>query len=125
MPTQILVLVVEDEELARLIIVEALHDAGFETMQAEHAEAALTILQIHAFRVHVLFTDVQMPGSMDGLALAHHTRTRWPHIALLITSARPELHRTTLPERSRVSAKPYRHLNVIRHIREMTAVAGP
>jgi two-component system, response regulator PdtaR len=123
MPDQILVLVAEDEELVRFVIVEALHDEGFEVIDVEDAEAALGILQIHATRVHVLFTDIQMPGAMDGLALAHHTAKRWPKIALLITSARPAPERTKLPEKAIFLAKPYRHQHVIRHIRELVAAA--
>jgi CheY-like chemotaxis protein len=84
MPDQILVLVAEDEELVRLVVTEVLRDAGFEVIEAEHAEAALSVLEQHAARVHVLFTDIQMPGAMDGLALAHHTSQNWPEIALLI-----------------------------------------
>jgi CheY-like chemotaxis protein len=72
MPDQTFVLVAEDEELVRSVIVEALLDEGFEVMEAEHAEAALIVLEGHAHRIHVLFTDIQMPGTMDGLALAHH-----------------------------------------------------
>jgi CheY-like chemotaxis protein len=88
MPDQILVLVAEDEALVRFVIVDALEDAGFDVIEAEHAEAALGVLQIHAARIHVLFTDIHMPGAMDGLALAHHAATRWPKIALLLTSGR-------------------------------------
>ena len=123
MPDQILVLVAEDEDLVRLVIADALEDAGFEVMEAEHAEAALGVLQIHAARIHVLFTDIQMPGAIDGLALAHHTAKHWPKIALLITSARPRPHHSRLPENSRFLAKPYRHHHVIRHIRELAAAA--
>ena len=54
------------------------------------AEAALIVLESHARRIHVLFTDIQMPGTMDGLALAHHTSKHWPWIGLLVTSARPQ-----------------------------------
>ena len=108
MPGQILVLVAEDEELVRLVIVEALEDAGFEVIEAGHADAALGVLQIHSARIHVLFTDIQMPGAMDGLALAHHTAKNWPKIALLITSARPRPDRASLPRKSRFLAKPYR-----------------
>jgi two-component system, response regulator PdtaR len=89
MPDPILVLVAEDEELVRLVVVDALEDAGFEVIEAGHAEAALGILQIHAARIHVLFTDIHMPGTMDGLALCHHTAKNWPKIALLLTSAHP------------------------------------
>ena len=122
MPDQILVLVAEDEETVRLVIVDALEDAGFGVMQVEHAEAALGILHIHAARIHVLFTDIQMPGAMDGLALAHHTSKHWPNIALLITSARPLPHQSEFPEKGRFLAKPYRHHHVIRHIRELAEV---
>jgi CheY-like chemotaxis protein len=78
MPDQTFVLVAEDEELVRLVIVQALLDEGFEVMEAEHAEAALIVLGSHGRRIHVLFTDIQMPGTMDGLALAHHTSKHWP-----------------------------------------------
>jgi CheY-like chemotaxis protein len=123
MPGQIMVLVAEDEELVRLVIVEALEDEGFDVIEAEHAEAALGVLQIHAARVHVLFTDIHMPGAMDGLALAHHTAKNWPNIALLLTSAHPRPHRGKLPEKCRFLAKPYRHDHVFRHIRELAAAA--
>lgn len=73
MPDQILVLVAEDEELVRLVITEAFRDVGLEVMEAEHAAAALHVLEQHSARIHVLFTDIQILGPMDGLALAHHT----------------------------------------------------
>jgi CheY-like chemotaxis protein len=101
MPDQIFVLVAEDEELVRVIIIDALEDEGFEVMEAEHADAALDILQAHAARIHVLFTDFHMPGAMDGLALAHHAAKHWPNIALLITSARPRPHQSEFPEKNR------------------------
>ena len=123
MADRIFVLVAEDEELVRMVIVEVLEDEGFEVMHVEHAEAALGILETHGHRVHVLFTDIQMPGDMDGIALAHHTAKNWPHIALLITSARPRPHQSTLPKKSRFLAKPYRHHHVIRHIQELAAAA--
>ena len=117
------ILVAEDEAMLRLITVEVLQDAGFEVFEAEHAEAALGVLQIHAARIHVLFTDIHMPGTMDGLALAHHAAKNWPKIALLLTSARPRPHQRKLPAKSRFLAKPYQHDHVFRHIRELAAVA--
>jgi two-component system, response regulator PdtaR len=123
MSDEIFVLVAEDEELVRMVIVDVLEDEGFEVMHVEHAEAALEILQVHGDRVHVLFTDIQMPGAMDGVALAHHTAENWPKIALLITSARPRPHPSKLPAKSRFLAKPYRHHQVIRHIQELAAAA--
>jgi CheY-like chemotaxis protein len=113
MPDRILVLVAEDEEPVRLVIVDALEDAGFEVIEAEHAEA----------RVHVLFTDIHMPGAMDRLALAHHSAKNWPKIALLLTSARSLPHQRSLPEKCRFLAKPYWHAQVIYHIRELAAAA--
>jgi two-component system, response regulator PdtaR len=121
MTDQILVLVAEDEEVVRFVLVEALQDAGFAVIEVEHAEAALNVLEIHNARIHVLFTDIQMPGSMDGLALAHLTARNWPNIALLITSARPRPDQARLPMKSRFVAKPYRHHQVIRHIRDLAA----
>jgi two-component system, response regulator PdtaR len=123
MPDQTFVLVAEDEELVRLVIVQALLDEGFEVMEVEHAEAALIVLESHGRRIHVLFTDIQMPGAMDGLALAHHTSKHWPWIGLLVTSARPHPDQTAFPEQSRFVAKPYQHRDVIRHIHELAAAA--
>jgi two-component system, response regulator PdtaR len=124
MPDEILVLVAEDEELVRFLIAEALRDEGIEVMEVGHAQAALDTLQQHAVRIHVLFTDIQMPGPMDGLALAHHTSKNWPWIGLLITSARPPPHRTVFfPAKGRFVMKPYRHSQVVRHIRELAAAA--
>jgi CheY-like chemotaxis protein len=68
-----------------------------------------------------LFTDIHMPGTMDGLALAHHTPKHWPWIGLLVTSARPHPDHTVFPEQSRFVAKPYQHRDVICHIRELAA----
>jgi DNA-binding LytR/AlgR family response regulator len=83
----------------------------------------LIVLDSHALRIHVLFTDIQMPGTIDGLALAHHTSKHWPWIGLLITSARPRPDRAAFPEESRFLAKPYQHRHVIHHIRELAAAA--
>jgi CheY-like chemotaxis protein len=123
MPEQIIVLVAEDEELVRLVIVETLEEAGFEVIEAEHAAAALGVLEIHAARINVLFSDIHMPGAMDGLALAHHAAKNWPSIALLLTSARPPPPPSGLPAQCRFLAKPYKHAHVIRHIRELAAAA--
>ena len=89
MPDQTFVLVAEDEELVRLVIAQALRDEGFEVMEVEHAAAALIVLESQARRIHVLFTDIQMPGTIDGLALAHHTSKHWPWIGLLLPRLGP------------------------------------
>ncbi|MDQ2736767.1 MAG: response regulator [Pseudomonadota bacterium] len=119
MPSHIVVVVAEDEALLRMATAEVLRDEGFEVMEAEHAEDALRILQAKAAVVHVLFTDIHMPGTMDGLALAHHTAGRWPWVALLITSGRARLDSAVLPSKSRFLTKPYSHHRVVTHIREL------
>jgi CheY-like chemotaxis protein len=120
MPAPIAIVVAEDEVLTRIAIADTLRDEGFDVMEAQHAEEALGILGDRAAAIHILFTDIHMPGAMDGLALAHHTKRNWPWIALLIASgvARPEA--ADMPENSRFLAKPYDHRHVIQHIQEMT-----
>ncbi len=122
MPRSIVVVLAEDEPLIRLAAAQALQAEGFDVMEAGHAEDALTILATHAADIHVLFTDVQMPGTMDGVALAHHTARSWPWIGLLIASGGPQLDRA-LPTASRFLAKPYDHDHVASHIRELAAAS--
>src|SRR3981189_542571 len=71
------VLVVEGGWVLRLVAVELVEDAGFQALSAANADEALSILETRG-DVWLLFTDVQMPGSMDGLSLAHPVRDRWP-----------------------------------------------
>jgi CheY-like chemotaxis protein len=116
-----MIVVAEDEEAIRVIVCQALTDAGFIVVEAGHADEAAILLRAHAPAVHALFTDIHMPGSMDGLALAHMSRCNWPWIALLIASgqARPPMHE--LPEGSRFLPKPYHPDHVVDHLREMLA----
>ena len=118
-----MVVVVEDELLIRMAVVEILSEAGFLVLEAEHAEKALAILKIEAHGVHVLFTDVRMPGEMDVVALSHHVKANWPWISLLVTSAHASLTEEDLPPGSRFITKPYHHAHVIDHVRELAAAA--
>ena len=113
------VVVVEDEVDIRLVVAEALADAGFDVHEAEHAEEAVSILRDRASGIHALFTDMNMPGAMDGLALAHHSRSNWPWIVLLIASGRPGPSLEHMPSASRFLPKPYHPDHVITHLREM------
>jgi CheY-like chemotaxis protein len=101
------VLVVEDEALIRMLAADSLADNGFTVLEAGDAAEALRILEEHD-EVDVLFTDVNMPGPMDGLALAGLVHDRSPDLGLVITSGRgtPDLER--LPPTSIYLAKPYR-----------------
>jgi CheY-like chemotaxis protein len=100
------ILVVEDEILVRLTAVAIAEDAGFEVLSATTADEALSVLEARA-DVRLVFTDVQMPGSMDGLRLAHALRDRWPPVELIVTSGRCHIRANDLPDRGRFIAKPY------------------
>jgi len=114
-----LVIVVEDEPLIRRFIVEILNDEKFEVFCAQHAADALKLIDVHASRISVLFTDIDMPGSMNGLQLANHVQGRWPWIAILITSGKQRPLATEMPHSGRFLAKPYAHTSMIRHVREL------
>src|SRR4051812_36346965 len=92
------VLVLEDELLVRMAVCSALADAGFAVVGAHDADWALTYIRDHARDISALFTDVHVPGSMDGLALAHLSQRTWPWISLLIASARAQPQPHQLPQ---------------------------
>jgi two-component system, response regulator PdtaR len=81
------VLLVEDEVLIRLMLAEELRAQGLQVVEASNAQEALTVLD-STLPVHLLFTDVRMPGEMDGVALARTARQRFPRLKLVITSSR-------------------------------------
>jgi DNA-binding NtrC family response regulator len=101
------VVIAEDEVLLRTLAVEDLEDAGFRTFAAENAVAALDICKSRHEMIDVLFTDIRMPGSMDGLELAHRVHERWPDIAIIIVSGNIFVSRDELPEGARFLPKPY------------------
>ena len=81
-------LVVDDEPLIRMLASEAFADAGFRVLEAGHAAEALLVFAAQS-RIHVLFTDVNMPGEMDGIGLAEHLNRVAPEVHIVITSALP------------------------------------
>jgi CheY-like chemotaxis protein len=101
------IVIAEDEFLIRMAAAGALADAGFDVTEAENAEDVLAILAGQAAGFRLLFTDVQMPGAMDGLALSHHIRLTWPHIGLVIASGNARPHPAALPAGSIFLPKPY------------------
>lgn len=104
--TRPLVLVVEDEILMRWTVAEALQEAGFDVVEAGSAIEAISILEKRA-DIHAVFTDIQMPGSIDGLKLAHLISFRWPPIRIIATSGQLKLRDDDLPEGGRYLQKPY------------------
>ena len=115
----IVVVVAEDEDLLRRLAVNALSKEGFVAIEAGHATAALDICKSRADEVDVLFTDIRMPGSMDGLELAHRVRERWPWIAVLIASGNVFVSADELPAGARFLPKPYRMQRVVELIHEL------
>jgi len=111
------VLVVEDEGLIRMSLVEDLLDAGFKVFEASSADAALKVLDVHP-EIDALFSDIDMPGSLDGLQLAKIVYQSRPEIAILLTSGYLKVARTELPPNSLFLSKPYDVNDVINHIRE-------
>jgi CheY-like chemotaxis protein len=105
-PPRPVVLLVEDELFVRIATADALMDAGFEVIETANAQAAQEVLK-HRTDIRVVFTDVQMPGSMNGLELACLVRREWPHISVVITSGHLRPESGHLPEETVFIAKPY------------------
>ncbi|MBK3666100.1 response regulator [Bradyrhizobium diazoefficiens] len=100
------VLVVEDEPLLRQAAVLTIEDAGFDALEAGTGSEAISILEKRS-DTWVVFTDVQIPGSIDGLQLAHLIRVRWPPIKIIATSGQLRLREDDLPVGGRYLHKPY------------------
>ena len=116
-----IVLVAEDEPLIRMMAAEELGDAGFEVIEAQHATEAIRILKGMAEKVRVLFTDVHMPGTMDGLGLAEYVHLHWPWIVLLVTSGRDRLQKSDIPDDGKFIPKPYTPQQMAEKVRALAA----
>jgi CheY-like chemotaxis protein len=113
---------VTDEFLIRLDSAKTIEHAGFEVIQAANADEAIAILTARP-DIHVVFTHIQMPGSMDGLKLARFVRDRWPPIKIIATSGRVVVAEDDLPASSVFLPKPYRGAEVVETLRELTGAA--
>jgi CheY-like chemotaxis protein len=116
------ILIVEYEFLLRLDSAETIEHAGFEVIQAANADEAIAILNARP-DIHVVFTDIQMPGSMDGLRLARFVRNRWPPIKIVATSGQVVASAGDLPAGSVFLPKPYRGAEVVATLRELTGAS--
>lgn len=120
MPSNISVLVIEDEALIRMDVADQLRDEGYVVYEAGDAREAILILEQQP-DVRLIFTDVDMPGSMDGLALAAAVRDRWPPVRIIVTSGHRIIDIADLPDGSVFFSKPYRHAEVVNSMRELLA----
>jgi CheY-like chemotaxis protein len=117
------VLVVEDDILIRMNAADTVRDFGFEVVEAADADEAIKVLEDNP-DISVVFTDIQMPGSMDGLRLAAVIRNRWPPVALLVTSGQISPHGGDLPAGVSFLHKPYRPHQLKSHLDTLTLAGG-
>lgn len=111
------VLVVDDEPLIRLGLVSLVGDWGYEALEA--VDAADAIFHLERNDIAFVITDVDMPGSMDGIALARYIARRWPPIKLIVVSGKVSLNETDLPVGARFIAKPYRDDVLLAAVQEL------
>src|ERR1700752_217781 len=114
------VLVVEDEMILRMRAVNIVEDAGFNPVEAVNADQAIAILESRS-DIALLFTDIQMPGSIDGSKLAHAVHDRWPSIKIILVSGQVKPSDAEKPENSRFFGKP---LAVEQMVAELQAMVG-
>ncbi len=119
MPSAI-ILVVEDEPLLRMAAIDMVESAGFTAMEAADATQAVEILQSRT-DISIVFTDIDMPGGIDGLRLAAAIRNRWPPIHVIITSGHTKPPRGSLPSDMVFFSKPYRENEVVATMMRMAA----
>jgi CheY-like chemotaxis protein len=112
------ILVVEDEMLLRMRAVDMVEDAGYTSVEAVDADEAVAILESRS-DIALVMTDVQMPGSMDGLKLAHTVHERWPPIRIILVSGQLKLSSTEIPADSRFFGKPLEAAEMIAQMQKM------
>jgi two-component system, response regulator PdtaR len=117
---RVAVLVVEDEHLIRMDTASSLESLGFTVYEAANAADAIRCLEVHN-EIRLIFTDVNMPGSMDGVALAHYVRTRWPPVKIMVTSGYKRIPDSDLPTAALFVAKPYYPKNIANQMSELIA----
>jgi YesN/AraC family two-component response regulator len=111
------VLIVEDDPLIRMTAADLIADAGWEAFEAANAEEALKVIDEHP-EIRVLFTDVNMPGPVDGIRLAECVNRDHPRIELVVTSGRQYFNDAALPDEGTFLPKPYGQADLVRVLRE-------
>jgi CheY-like chemotaxis protein len=114
------ILVIEDEPLIRMTVADDLRDAGFEVLEASNADEALLLFEQQS-SIHAIFTDIDMPGVLDGLKLAWVVKERWPTVEIVITSGHRNVGDCDMPDRAVFFPKPYAHKPVIAALSRLTS----
>ncbi|MGU3663863.1 response regulator [Methylobacterium sp. A49B] len=112
-------LVVDDDGLIRMDAMDILGDAGFRTFEACDGDRAMALLDREHASIVLLFTDVQMPGSRDGFALARETARQWPHIAIVVASGQVHPGPGDMPDGARFIGKPFTAEMVHDHLKDI------
>lgn len=118
--SQTTILVIEDEPLIRMTVADDLRDAGFEVLDVGNADEALRLLEKQS-SIHAIFTDIDMPGTLDGLRLAWIVKDRWPQVEIVITSGHRNVDDGDLPDRAVFFPKPYAHQLIITTLSRLTS----
>ena len=112
------VLVVEDEVLIRLTLIDALEDAGFEVIETGTADDGFELINEHS--IHFLFTDIQMPGKLSGVDLAHAVAVRFPDAGIVVASGRLTTADIDLPPSAVFYPKPYDLASIVAHLNSLS-----
>ena len=112
-------LVVDDDALIRMAALDILEDGGFRTFEASDGDKAMSVLAEHHASIVLLFTDVQMPGSRNGFAVARETARQWPHISIVVASGQAQPEPGDLPEGARFIGKPFSAEMITAHLKEI------
>ena len=112
------VLVVEDHILLQMAALDLVESAGFEGVGASNADEAISILEVRQ-DIKIVLTDVEMPGTMDGVRLAHFIRERWPPVHLIIVSGKAVLQESHMPTGTKFYSKPYEDETIIAELQRL------
>jgi CheY-like chemotaxis protein len=113
------VLIVEDEPIIRMLAMEIVAEAGFNGIEAANADEALAILESRS-DIAVVFADIDMPGSLNGMQLANQIRDRWPPTEIILTSGQLRPHNDRMPARAVYIPKPYQSSKIAQTLRGFT-----
>lgn len=118
--SDMVVLVVEDEPLLRMMAMDLVEEAGYAAIGANDADEAERILESRD-DIRIMFTDIHMPGAIDGMALAARVRDRWPPVEIIVTSGHTARENVSLPPRGIFVPKPYDHAEIVRLLHSMAS----